>query len=248
MKPSGNTILITGGGSGIGEGLASELYRAGNSVIIAGRRRDMLEKVVATHPGMEARVLDISNEQDIHRFASDLTGEFPALNILMNNAGIMQLEQDIDPAIADATITTNLLGPIRLTAALLPHLRTKADAAVINVSSGLAFVPYLGFPTYCATKAALHSWTIALGARLQKDGVEVIEIIPPAVQTELTPGQSSRKGIMSLPDFIAETMEGLTTSPTPAEIRVGAAKHLGGVVDDARFQAAFAQLNRLGSE
>ena len=246
MTPSGNTILVTGGGSGIGRELAREFQRAGNTVIIAGRRDDALAGTIGDRANMAALALDIADARETDAFAARLLAEWPALNVVVNNAGIMQAEHPVDTAVAEAIIATNLVGPIRLTAALLPHLRAQAHAALINVSSALAFVPFAATPTYCATKAALHSWTVSLRHQLRETGVEVIEIIPPAVQTELQPGQSSSPYAMPLAAFMAETMAQLRLAPTPPEIFGDFAGALRGVVDDARFTAVFAPMNGAG--
>jgi uncharacterized oxidoreductase len=157
MNITGNTILITGGGTGIGSGLAEAFRAAGNTVIIAGRRRAPLEAVAAAHPGMHVALLDIDDAAAIRDFAARMVTEHPGLNVLINNAGIMRVEQVLTGpdalATAEATITTNLLGPIRLTLALLPHLLAQPQATVVNVSSGLAFVPRADTPTYSATKS-----------------------------------------------------------------------------------------------
>ena len=174
MQPTGNTILITGGGSGIGAALAHEFHEAGNQVIIAGRRRDALDAVVAKHPGMAAVTLDMADAAAIPAFAQQLLADFPALNAVLLNAGIMVAEDRIDLDVAEATIATNLLGPIRLTHALLPHLEAQPAATILTVSSGLAFVPLVATPTYCATKAAIHSWSLSLRAQLQDGNVDVV--------------------------------------------------------------------------
>jgi uncharacterized oxidoreductase len=196
MKTSGNTILITGGGSGIGRGLAESFHARGNRVIIAGRRQSALDEVTRANPGMASLVLDVENPAAIRDFAARLTKEHPALNVVVHNAGIMRLENLTAPnfnvADAEATITTNLLGPIRLNAALLPHVMKQPAATIMTVTSGLAFIPLAGFPTYNATKAAVHSYTESLRFQLRNTKVEVIELPPPYVQTELTgPNQAA---------------------------------------------------------
>lgn len=194
MKSTGNTILITGGGSGIGAALAHRLHDAGNVVIVAGRRRDALDQAIAGRANMHAMPLDIDSAAGIADFARRVVAEHPAINVLINNAGIMRHENlsgARDLADAEATIRTNLLGPIRLTDALVDHLKRRADAAIVNVTSGLAFVPLVTAATYSATKAALHSYTISLRDALAGQ-VEVLELAPPAVQTDLTPGQRTR--------------------------------------------------------
>src|ERR1700683_3071793 len=200
MQLTGNTILVTGGGSGIGRGLAESLHQLGNQIIISGRRPDALANTTKANPGIVSLPLDINDPEAIRAFAARVIAEYPSLNILINNAGIMKGEnlRDLPGGLDDseAVITTNLLGPIRLTAALLPHLQKQTHAAIINVSSGLAFVPLPVTATYSATKAALHSYTISLRVQLAETPVEVIEIIPPAVATELTPGRTPTDGRM----------------------------------------------------
>jgi uncharacterized oxidoreductase len=245
MKTSGNTILITGGGSGIGEALARRFHDAGNSVIIAGRRRDALDRAIAGREHMHAIELDVESASGVEDFARRLLAEHPAVNVLINNAGIMRFEQldarrDLNDA--EATITTNLLGPIRLTNALIDHFATQPDAAIVNVTSGLAFVPMTATPTYNATKAAIHSYTISLREVL-KDRVEVIELAPPAVQTGLTPGQESRPGYQPLDDFADEVMALFLQTPTPREILVERVGFLRRAEAEGRFDETLKQLN-----
>ena len=184
---TGNTVLVTGGGTGIGRGLAESLHRLGNQVVIAGRRREPLQAVAAANPGIRLLSLDQGDSADIRRFATELTDRFPDLNVLVNNAGIQRVEDltASGPGAAEQTVAINLLGPIRLTAALLPSLLKKPSAAIVNVTSGLAFMPSALTPTYCATKAALHSYTQSLRFQLRETSVQVIEVIPPQVQTAL---------------------------------------------------------------
>jgi uncharacterized oxidoreductase len=230
MKTSGNTILVTGGGSGIGRALAEAFHARGDRVIIAGRRPAALDEVVRANPGLAALSLDLEDPAAIRAFATQLTAQFPALNAVVHNAGIMRPE-DLRGgghlADAEATVATNLLGPIRLTAALLPHLLRQPVAAILTVTSGLAYIPLAGFPTYSATKAALHSYTESLRYQLRDTNVEVIELPPPYVQTELTGAhQADDPNAMPLKDYIAETMQLLATTPTPAEILVERVKPL----------------------
>lgn len=245
MKHSGNTILITGGGSGIGEALAHRFHDAGNSVIIAGRRLDALEKAAEGRERMFAMQLDVESAQGVADFARRVRAEHPALNVLINNAGIMRFEKldarrDLDDA--EATITTNLLGPIRLIDALVDHLIAQPDAAIVNVTSGLAFVPLIDTPTYNATKAAIHSYTVSMREVL-KGRVEVIELAPPAVQTGLTPGQENRPGYQPLDEFADEVMALFAQTPTPAEILVERVKFLRNAEAEGRFDQTVAQLN-----
>ncbi len=225
MQISGNTILITGGSSGIGRALAEALHKEGNQVIVAGRRKALLDEVTAANPGMHSAVLDVANIDELPFFAAQQTSKNPTLNVLINNAGIMKVEDLNDPAapfsVVEDIVTTNLLAPLRLTTALLPQLRNQPHAAVMNVSSGLALMPLAMTPTYCATKAALHSWTESLRYQLRDSKVEVLELIPPYVQTELMGSQQTQDPrAMPLADFIAEVMGILRTQPNAKEICV----------------------------
>jgi uncharacterized oxidoreductase len=246
MNLTGNTILVTGGGSGIGRALAEELHKLGNQVVIAGRRQSVLDAAAAANPGMKSLTLDIQKPEAIRAFAAAVALQFPALNVLINNAGIMRAEnlnaQPDDLADAEAIVATNLLGPIRLTAALLPHLKQQAHAVLMNVSSGLAFVPLAFTPTYCATKAAIHSYTQSLRYQLQGSSVEVLELIPPYVQTDLMDGAEDPRA-MPLKDFIAEVMGILKTEPTPAEICVKNVFNLRLAAEQNRYGATFNGLN-----
>lgn len=222
MKTQGNTILITGGGSGIGRALAQRWHALGNKVIVAGRRRKALEDTIAGREGMFAYTVDMDDPSAIEEFAAKIVSEQPGLNMLVNNAGIMRYEDVTkrrDLTDAEETITTNVLGPIRLTNALIDHLVAQPDSAIVNVTSGLAFVPLPKAPTYSATKAALHSYTVALRQGL-RGRVEVIELAPPAVQTNLTQGQSTRDGYLPLEDFADEAIRIWQQQPTPPEINV----------------------------
>jgi uncharacterized oxidoreductase len=247
MKLTGNTILITGGGSGIGEALAHRLHDRGNTVIIAGRRKEMLDRAIAGRANMHALTLDIESTDGIADFVKRLLAAHPAVNVLVNNAGIMRLEpldRSRDLADAEATITTNLLGPIRLTNALIDHLVATPDAAIINATSGLAFVPLITTPTYNATKAALHSYTVAMREAL-KGKVEIIELAPPAVQTGLTPGQETRAGYQPLAEFADEVMALFETQPTPKEILVQRVGFLRFAEAQGRFDETLTQLNAM---
>ena len=225
MKTTGNTILITGGGSGIGRGFAEAFHKLGNQVVISGRRQKTLEEVVAANPGMRALTVDMADAGSLREFAAQVAGEFPTLNVLVNNAGIARMEnlraQPDDLADVDQMVSTNVLGPIRLTAALLPHLLKQEHAAVLNVSSGLAMVPLAAAPTYSATKAALHSYTESLRYQLRDSAVAVLEIIPPYVQTHLGGEQQANDPrAMPLDAFIQECMEVLRDQPNATEVNV----------------------------
>lgn len=244
MKMSGNTILITGGGSGIGRELARRFQELGNAVIVAGRRQDALEETIDGRDGMHAMTLDVEDADAVEAFGTRLLAEHPAINVLVNNAGIMRREDltgSRDLRDAEETISINLLGPVRLTNALVDHLARREGAAIVNVSSGLAFVPLSGTPTYNATKAAIHSYTVSLREQL-KGRVEVIELVPPAVRTELTPGQSTREDFMPLGEFIDEVMRLFQQRPTPREILVERVGFLRWAERDGRFDQAVEML------
>lgn len=246
MKMTGNTILITGGGSGIGRGLAEAFHALGNTVAIAGRRKAMLEATTKANKGMGALTLDIENAASIREFAKQVAAEYPKLNVLINNAGIMKLE-DLRTAagteVAEQTIAINLLGPIRLTTALLPLLRQQPYSTIMTVSSGLAFVPLAPTPTYCATKAAIHSYTQSLRYQLKDTATAVVELIPPYVATDLMGSSAGDPRAMPLDKFIAEVMEILKTQPEAKEICVENVKRLRFAAESGQYDAVFKGLN-----
>lgn len=252
MKMTGNTMLITGGGSGIGRALAEAFHALGNKVIISGRRQSSLDDVTAANPGMVSMVLDATKADGIRSFADTLIRKQPDLNVVINNAGIMKNE-DITAApdyldIAEETIATNLLGPIRLTAALLPHFLPKPHAAVLTVSSGLAFVPMVATPTYSATKSAIHAYSMALREQLKNTSVEVIEIAPPYVQTTLQgEKQATDERAMPLDEFVAEVMGILTSRPDEKEVIVERCKPLRFAAENGNFDRVFGMVNSLHS-
>ncbi len=237
MKTSGNTILMTGGGSGIGEALAHRFHDRGDTVIIAGRGRKALEQAAAGRDRIHVMTLDVEDPAAVDAFAKTVVADFPSLNVLFNNAGIMKFEDLTsrrDLTDAAATLAINVLGPIRLTNALVDHIAGQADAAIVMVTSGLAYVPLVAAPTYSASKAAIHSYTVSL--RLQLAGkVEVIELAPPGVQTDLTPGQANRPGYMPLVAFADAVAAQFAQQPTPREILVDEVQFLRQAEREGRF-------------
>ena len=213
MKLTENTIFITGGGSGIGRGLAEALHQLGNQVIISGRRKSNLDATTQANPGMHAVELDIADSASIAAVAKKLIADYPALNVLINNAGVMLIDDaagKVDDLLLTSTITTNLMGQIRLTSALIEHLKKQANAAVIYNTSALAFVPLALTGVYSSTKAALHSYVLSQRYRLKGTSVRVLEIAPPWVQTDLL-NSSEDPRAMPLKNFIEATIKVLGT-------------------------------------
>jgi uncharacterized oxidoreductase len=248
MKMSGNTILVTGGGSGIGRGLAEKFQANGNTVIIAGRNIDRLNSVAKANPGMVAMELDISSADGISRFVKHIIADYSGLNIVINNAGMMLAENltadPVDIDIADATVITNLMGPIRLSSALLPHLLKQSDATIMTVTSGLAFVPLAMTPAYSATKAGLHSWSMAIRHQLKDSPVRVVELAPPYVQTELMgKEQAVDPNAMPLTEFIDEVMSILASDPGINEVIVERCKPLRYAAENGNLNEVMAGLN-----
>ncbi len=245
MNMTGNTILITGGSAGIGKALAIALHDLGNKIIVTGRNVTALQAIAADYPDIAAEVLDVQNPNDVAAFADGISLKYPALNVLINNAGIMRAEdlsaESIDISAAEAIIATNLLGPIRLTAALLPHLRRQPRATIIMVTSGLAFVPLASSPTYSATKAAIHSYAQSLRFQLRKTQVEVLELAPPAVATDLMPGHRDSPRCMPLDDFVSETITRMRDASE--EILVERVRMFRDAESKGEYGAIFAMLN-----
>jgi uncharacterized oxidoreductase len=223
MKLSGNTILITGGASGIGLAFAERFLAAGSEVIVCGRREERLLEVKEKFPRLHTRVCDVSEESERVDLCEWATGEFPQLNVLINNAGVqrrLNLQESEKWAETRSEIAINFEGPLHLTRLFIPHLKKQANAAILNVTSGLSFAPLANVPVYCATKAALHSFTLSLRHQLSKTSIEVVEIIPPAVDTDLG-GVGLHTFGVKLDEFADAMFEGLKKGE--AEIAYGSA-------------------------
>ena len=222
MKLTGNTIFITGGTSGIGRALAENLHRRGNKVIVAGRRRTLLDEIAAANPGIDTVELDVGDAQQIERVARQLIADYPTLNVLVNNAGIMPFDDAavaLDDTQAVRLVNTNLLGPVRLSAALVEHLKAQPESYIINNSSVLAYVPLASTALYSATKAAIHSYTLSQRFALRDTSVRVLEIAPPWVDTDLV-HKSGDPRAMPLDAFIAETIQRLGTATTEVVVDI----------------------------
>ena len=245
---SPQTVLITGATSGIGLGLARRLQAQGHRLILTGRRQSRLDDATAGQPGMTGYQNDITDPAQIADLAARMAKDHPDLSTVILNAGIMQVERlgaNATPlAIAEATIATNLLGPIRLTHALLPQFLKQPSARIVTVSSGLAFVPLAVTPTYSATKAAIHSWTQSLRFQLADTNIQVHELAPPGVQTDLMPGHRTSPHAMPFDAFIDEVMAILAQDPVPDEILVDRVKGFRNAEGEGRHAQTFEMLNR----
>ncbi|WP_412021800.1 SDR family oxidoreductase [Burkholderia cepacia] len=223
MKLSGNTLFITGGTSGIGRALAEALHRRGNKVIVAGRRKALLDEIAQQNPGIDTVELDIGDAAQIRTVAAQLIERYPALNVVINNAGIMPFDDaggPLDDEQAVQLVTTNLLGPVRVSAAFVEHLKQQPDATIINNSSVLAYVPLAATALYSATKAAIHSYTLSQRFALRDSSVRVLEIAPPWVDTDLV-HKSGDPRAMPVDAFVAETLKLLETATTEVVVEAG---------------------------
>jgi uncharacterized oxidoreductase len=248
MNISGNTIFIPGSTSGIGLALAVELQARGNTVIIGGRRAGLLEQIAAQHPGLGTVQIDTADPASIESAAKEVLAQYPDLNVLVAMAGIMRLEDWRQPqsflASAESVVTTNVLGPIRLFAAFIEHLRAQPDATIVTVSSGLAFTPLSVTPSYNASKAAIHMLSESVRLQLAGTSVKIVELEPPAVRTSLLPGQEDSGVAMPLDEFIAEATALLETQPDAKEIQVERVKFLRYGEARGDYDQVVATLNR----
>ncbi len=238
MNSTGNTVFIPGATSGIGLGMALRWAAAGNEVIVGGRRADEI-----TYPSLSTVVLDVTDPQSIAAATERVVAEHPELNVLVTMAGIMRAEDLRSPAFlpnAEAQIETNVLGTVRLVAALTPHLMTRPDATIMTVSSGLAFVPYPATPTYNATKAFVHVFTESLRVQLRDAGVRVVELVPPGLRTELMPGQAGNAALPTVDEFLDEVFALLETQPDADEVTVGAVRFYRDAEREGRYADTFA--------
>lgn len=246
MKITGNTVFIPGATSGIGLALALALRDKGNTVIVGGRRRELLDRIAAEH-GLDVVRIDTADPASIAAVAADVLAAHPELNVLVAMAGVMHIEDWHHPesflAAAESTVTTNVLGPIRLLAGFIEHLQSRPGATVITVSSGLAFTPLKVTPSYNASKAAIHLLTESLRLQFAGSGVEFKELQPPAVRTDLLPGQAESEWAMPLQDFVDEVMGILENDPDVDEIQVENVKFLRYAEVRGEYDHAVAVLN-----
>ncbi|MBF0722100.1 SDR family oxidoreductase [Sanguibacter inulinus] len=229
MNITGSTIFVPGATSGIGLALALRLHDLGNTVVVGGRRTDLLEQIAAEHPGIGTVQIDVADPESITRAAAEVLAAYPELDVLVAMAGIMRTEDWRTPAFladAEAIVTTNLLGPIRLVAAFVEHLQSRPDATIVTVSSGLAHAPLRVTPTYNATKAAIHMLSESIRLQLAGTTVSVLEIVPPAVRTDLMPGQAESPVAMPLDAFVDEVLTLVEEQPDAHEILVKTVKFL----------------------
>ena len=230
MNISGNTVFIPGSTSGIGLALALALHDRGNTVVVGGRRTDLLEKIAADHPGIDTVQIDTADPASITAASQEVLARHPDLNVVVLMAGIMRVEDwhrpDTFLASAESIITTNVLGPIRLIAAFVDHLQKQPDATIVTVSSGLAFAPLQATPSYNASKSAIHMLSESIRLQLADTSVKVVELVPPSVRTALLPGQETSDFAMPLDGFVSEVVALLEEQPDTHEILVERVKFL----------------------
>ncbi|EJN04570.1 SDR family NAD(P)-dependent oxidoreductase [Phyllobacterium sp. YR531] len=249
MQMTGNTILITGGTSGIGRAFAEAFHDRGNQVIITGRRLSLLNEITAERPGLVAMPLDLDDPDSLTKVANNVRALFPELNMLFANAGISRPEdltaESWDMSAARSIMETNIMGVLRTTAAFLPLLKNRPNATIMATSSNLAFIPRADFPSYCASKAFLHSWLQSLRHQLRNIPVEVLELSPPYVQTELTGAhQASDPRAIPVSAYVAEVMHLLETGNHPrGEVLVERDRTRRSAEREGRYEEVFAAIN-----
>jgi uncharacterized oxidoreductase len=245
MNITGNTIFIPGATSGIGLALALRLQAAGNTVIVGGRRAEVLAQLVEQH-SLATVIIDTTDAASVLTARDAVVERHPELNVLIAMAGVMAVEDVRGPGFlteAERIVDTNIGGPLRLVDAFLDHLRTRPGATLMTVSSGLAHTPLAATPTYNGTKAFIHQFTESIRLQLAGTTVQVIELVPPAVQTELLPGHSENEHALPLDAFVDEVMALLEAQPDAKEILVDAVKFLRFAETEGRYDAAVAILN-----
>lgn len=249
MKTTGNTLLITGGSSGIGRALAEAFHDRGNRVVVTGRRQELLDEIAARRPGIVGLPLELGDPASVARVAAEVRERFPELNALIANAGISRPEDLAggrwDGLDAEAIVATNVIGVVRATAAFLPLLKGKPDATILATGSALAFVPLASFPAYCASKAFLHSWLVSLRHQLRKLPVEVLELSPPYVRTALTGAQQAADArAMPLDEYVAQVMQKLERGDHPrGELLLDRDQARRWAERDGTYDALFAAMN-----
>lgn len=248
MQINGRTILVTGGTSGIGRALAEHFAKRAEHVVIVGRRKGLLDEISAGSANITGLQADLSNLEGVEALAAVVLERFPGLDVLVNNAGISSAE-DLTAAAVDLSTPMNILNTnvncvVHLTNLLLPHLRAQKEATILTTGSGLAFVPRANYPTYCASKAFIHSWLTSLRIQLRDDDVEVLELVPPYVQTALAGSGSVRDpAAMPLDDFIAEVAEIMSGDIPNGEILVDRVKGLRLAERDGNYDHLLGVLN-----
>ncbi|MCS5714021.1 SDR family NAD(P)-dependent oxidoreductase [Herbiconiux sp. CPCC 205716] len=240
-----STVFIPGATSGIGLALALRLQAAGSTVVIGGRRTELLEELAAHH-GFDTVALDITDPASVTAARDTVLERHPELDTIIAMAGVMAVEDVRDPDFLDGAlrvVETNIVGPLRLVAAFIGHLQTRPQATVMTVSSGLAHTPLAVSPTYNGSKAFIHRFSETLRLQLASTSVEVVELVPPAVQTDIMPGQADEPSYLTLDDYADEVMELLGANPHAHEILVERVKFLRFAEVEGRYEAAVAAVN-----
>ena len=249
MKLTGNTILVSGGTSGIGRALAQALHDRGNRVIVTGRRQALLDEIAAARPGLRGLCVDVNDAASLAAMAQSLREQAPELNVVLANAGLSRAEDlasdgwTVDAA--EVIVQTNILGVLRLAQAVLPLIKGRPGATFLATSSALAFVPRADFPAYCASKAFLHAWLQSLRHQLRASQVEVLELLPPYVRTALTGSQQAcDPRAMPLDDYVTEALRLIEAGDTPrGEVLLARDLPRRWAERDGRYDAVFAALN-----